>query len=563
MAGGSKRHKNESGSENNAIDVFPLLLSHSIFTAFHIKRLIRQYNWISIPLQIVFCDLTIMPTIAGPSLSSHKHIVSAGSEKFETLESAVCESETPRKRKLRSNSGDEAAAVDLLSGNSVCTPKKCKAHRRNAVSKEVREGSDENLAVDQLSDCLGSESNWNPRDEEQRRAVKEALHVSKAPLTIVCREDEQRHVFEFVKGCLDQQKSGSLYICGCPGTGKSLSMEKVVQQAGDWSKQEGLPPPDTLSVNCTSLTKTTDIFSKILGANESGKKADGYSSPLEHLQVLFSEKQESSSSRMMLIIADEMDYLITKDRGVLHDLFLLTTLPFSRCILIGVANAIDLADRFLPKLKSLNCKPLVITFRAYSNDQILKILKERLMVLPYVAFQSKALELCARKVAAASGDMRKALCVCRSALEILEIEVRGLSGPESQSPTPDDQMVRMDHMAAALSKTFKSPVVETIQSLPQHQQIIVCSAAKAFRGSKKDATVVELNKLYLEICKSRMISPAGITEFTNMCTVLNDQGILKFVKARGDKLKRVSLRVDESDITFALQGIRFFRNCLL
>jgi len=68
------------------------------------------------------------------------------------------------------------------------------------------------------------------------------------------------------------------------------------------------------------------------------------------------------------------------------------------------------------------------------------------------------------------------------------------------------------------------------------------------------------------------------------------QGILKLSLARDDKLKRVSLRVDEADITFALkvytlhslfiipkmqflkltpslfiapQEIRFFRNCLL
>ncbi|WZZ56742.1 hypothetical protein YC2023_056849 [Brassica napus] len=34
---------------------------------------------------------------------------------------------------------------------------------------------------------------------------------------------------------------------------------------------------------------------------------------------------------------------------------------------------------------------------------------------------------------------------------------------------------------------------------------------------------MKLNKLYLEICKSWAISPAGITDFTNMCTVLNDQ----------------------------------------
>lgn len=32
--------------------------------------------------------------------------------------------------------------------------------------------------------------------------------------------------------------------------------------------------------------------------------------------------------------------------------------------------------------------------------------------------------------------------------------------------------VRLDHMAVALSKTFKSPIVDTIQSLPQHQQVI-------------------------------------------------------------------------------------------
>ncbi|CAL9234851.1 unnamed protein product [Arabidopsis halleri] len=510
-----------------------------------------------------------MPTIAGPSSSPQKHVVGSRSEIIGGLRSA--EVNTSRKRKLRSDSAAEVAATTVLPVNSISTPLKWKSPRRCAVSspktsdEEIKEDSNENLAspVKKLSVCLDVKSKWNPRDDDQMKAVKEALHVSKAPSTVVCREDEQRRVFEFVKGCMEQKKAGSLYICGCPGTGKSLSMEKVRQQAEDWAKQAGLPCPETVSVNCTSLTKTTDIFSKILGKNESGKKANGSSSPLQQLQSLFSQKKQLSSSKMMLIIADEMDYLITKDRGVLHELFMLTTLPFSRCILIGVANAIDLADRFLPKLKSLNCKPFVVTFRAYSKEQILRILQERLVALPFVAFQSNALEICARKVSAASGDMRKALCVCRSALEILEIEVRGSIDQEPQGPAPEGLVVKMDHMIAALSKTFKSPVVDTIQSLPQHQQIIVCSAAKAFRGSKKDSTIAELNKLYLEICKSSMITPAGITEFTNMCTVLNDQGILKLSHARDDKLKRVSLRVDEADITFALKEIRFFRNCLL
>lgn len=48
----------------------------------------------------------------------------------------------------------------------------------------------------------------------------------------------------------------------------------------------------------------------------------------------------NSNSICRLIIADEMDYLITRDRGVLHELFMLTTLPFSRCILIGTSFAL-------------------------------------------------------------------------------------------------------------------------------------------------------------------------------------------------------------------------------
>lgn len=69
------------------------------------------------------------------------------------------------------------------------------------------------------------------------RAVKEALHVSTAPSNAVCREDEQKRAFDFVKTCMEQEKAASLYICGCPGTGKSLSMEKVKGQLIDWAKE--------------------------------------------------------------------------------------------------------------------------------------------------------------------------------------------------------------------------------------------------------------------------------------------------------------------------------------
>ncbi|XP_042479850.1 cell division control protein 6 homolog B-like [Macadamia integrifolia] len=323
---------------------------------------------------------------------------------------------TAQKRRLRSES---ELCSSISTPSKSCSPKKWKSPRK-CISSSPSTNGNENRALrttksprKRLSDSFPQNSKWNPKDPYQMRIVKEALHVSTAQSIIVCREEEQKRVLEFCKACIEQQKAGSLYACGCPGTGKTLSMEKVKQSLLEWINEEGFQSPDVLAINCTSLSKTSDIFSKISEKHCPRKKINGYSTPLQYLRNLFSQKHPSSE-KMTLVIVDELDYLITKDGSVLHDLFMLTTFPFSRFILIGIANALDLADRFLPKLQSLNCKPVVITFRAYSKDQILKILQQRLMALPYTVFQPQALELCARKVAAVSGDMRKALSVCRS-----------------------------------------------------------------------------------------------------------------------------------------------------
>ncbi|GER40170.1 cell division control 6 [Striga asiatica] len=505
---------------------------------------------------------------------------------------------TPRKSRLRSNSDDSIGSPARKSPRQCC---KGSPKSQLNVNDFLRSSWKNHLGTQEASANL-----YRMRYVEQLRAVKEALHLSTAPNTVICREDEHNRILDFCKKCIKEEKAGSLYMCGCPGTGKSLSMEKVKDILLNWAnecfpspgKQDGVQTPDIVSINCTSLTNPSEIFSKIIGQNRVKKKDNRATLSLQLLHNLYSQEQ-TPGSKMILIIADELDYLITRDRAVLHDLFMLTTMPFSKCIVLGIANAIDLADRFIPKLQSLNCKPTVITFRAYSKDQIISILKERLRALPYAVFQPQALELCARKVAAASGDMRKALSVCstvhasfrnglpyqenptccfRSAIEILEAETREANNdciPSSLDSVRDQQpaanatlidqvnnVVRIDHVAAALSKTFSSPVVDTIQSLPQHQQMILCSAVKLFRKGKKDTTISELNKSYVDVCKSTLIPPVSISELSSMCRVLDDQGILKLGQSRDGKITRVSLKVDGADIVFALQAIRFFRNCL-
>lgn len=68
-------------------------------------------------------------------------------------------------------------------------------------------------------------------------AVKEALHVSTLPSVVVCREDEQKKVLEFCKECVANEKAGCVYVSGCPGTGKSLSMARVERLLLDWTQE--------------------------------------------------------------------------------------------------------------------------------------------------------------------------------------------------------------------------------------------------------------------------------------------------------------------------------------
>ncbi|CAM6014463.1 unnamed protein product [Sphagnum balticum] len=447
--------------------------------------------------------------------------------------------------------------------------------------KDSSSRSSNSLQLCSTSSSL-EESMWDPTDPSDMMAVKTALHLSAVPSSILCREMEQEKVIRFCKTAVLEQRPSSMYVCGRPGTGKSLIMEKVKILCTDWTKEANMQTPEIISLNCTSLTDPRNIYQKLLKPNQGTEVIQSSAVCLKEIKKRLCDSMQRSvnhSKRMLLMIVDEMDYLITRDQAVLYDLFRLPTFPNSCCILIGVANAIDLTDRFLPNLRAMNCKPDVVTFPAYNKDQILEVLNQRLEGLSFTVFHPPALELCARKVAAASGDMRNALHVCRSALEILEGEVReeltnerdpGCSAKEDKtlkycqrtSSVLHKYLVQIDHMARALACTFRCPVVETIQGLPQHQQMVLCSAVRLFRRAKKDATLGEVNKAYLDLCKSTTMHSLAATEFSAICGVLADQALFKLGTSREERLRRVTLQVDEDDVNFALQGVRFFRNCL-
>lgn len=128
---------------------------------------------------------------------------------------------------------------------------------------------------------------------------------------------------------------------------------------------------------------------------------------------------------------DEIDCLVEQlksDQEILYSIFALSECTNARLAIVGIANALDLTDRLLPRLRIRDMEPELLHFSAYTVDQISEILKSRVSdaVAAGGMISSEAVELTARKVAT-STDLRKALDTIRSAVDAAELEGVGVT----------------------------------------------------------------------------------------------------------------------------------------
>lgn len=123
-----------------------------------------------------------------------------------------------------------------------------------------------------------------------------------------------------------------------------------------------------------------------------------------------------------LLILDEIDQLDSRKQSILYTIFEWPSYAASKLILIGIANALDLTDRILPRLQSkCELKPQLMHFAPYSKNQIMEIYKQRLESSGVTdVFSPMAVQLLAGKVAAVSGDARRALDIGRRVIELTE-----------------------------------------------------------------------------------------------------------------------------------------------
>ena len=416
---------------------------------------------------------------------------------------------------------------------------------------------------------------WDPTDIGVCNAVKNVLHMSTSLETTSeepkIRNEEWKTVRTFLLDRVSRAQAGSLYVSGVPGSGKSF----IVQQAIASSLVEVFgtkKKAKVVHINCMTLGDPRRIFGMVL---EKGfdKECTGGQYEKDHRYALGQLRKAAASAGgkkrkapgdMVILVLDEVDHLYQNQGDVLYDLFSLAEMSQSNIVFLGIANSIDLTLRLLPHLHNIGVEPTMVNFRAYAHSDLYALMQERLQSLDGPVFDAKAVELCCRKIAATSGDMRKCLNAAYAALENFISQTKAAAAAEEEEGERSNQgrmrkYVDLQHMSLALGKCLKLPLINGMRALPQHQQMILCSTAIS---KETEVLLTSLFTRYTDLCASSKISALAFNEFENACVSLHDQGLIAVNKKKNLHSKTLKLKVKMADIVFALQGIRFFHNIL-
>lgn len=124
-----------------------------------------------------------------------------------------------------------------------------------------------------------------------------------------------------------------------------------------------------------------------------------------------------------------------------------------------------------------------ITFPGYTHDQLMKIIQSRLEGVPGNIVESDAVQFASRKVAAVSGDARRALDICRRAVEIAESDLL-TSGTVPNTPSKSGNgekatkslgKVTIATVKRAIAEATTNPLQQYLRGIPLSSKVLLAA----------------------------------------------------------------------------------------
>ncbi|KAI0398418.1 P-loop containing nucleoside triphosphate hydrolase protein [Xylariaceae sp. FL0594] len=335
---------------------------------------------------------------------------------------------TPRKRRLKDIDEDEEAEIgdddDDDESSEDDTKSKLRTPRKKQKTSRISTPSSRNRVVIKkaleftpLATRFLSPSHHQSTPFQIARAQ---LHVASVPETLPCRETEFALVYSHLEAAITDGSGACIYISGTPGTGKTATVREVVSRLDDAVRADELDDFIFVEINGMKITDPHQAYSLLWEALR-GQRV----SPGQALDLLEREFSRPSPRRVpCVVLMDELDQLVTRNQGVMYNFFNWPGLRHSRLVVLAVANTMDLPERTLSNKISSRLGLTRVTFPGYNHEQLMRIIQSRLEGVPGNVVEPDAVQFASRKVAAVSGDARRALDICRRAVEIAEAEAK-------------------------------------------------------------------------------------------------------------------------------------------
>lgn len=308
----------------------------------------------------------------------------------------------------------------------------------------------------------------------------------------------------------DRNMRPILYICGAPGSGKTMSTRQLCDDVieahkatlEDWEKE-----PRAFYLNCSHLQN----FSK--------KRA--LDKILDHIEVSakarLNRPADDTKAFATILILDEIDLLcdLAGTENCLATVTSWASDPMNQLSIIGISNSVQ--DGKSRRLFDLGMGGNVLVFNTYRKEELVKITQSK---IGFSVVDKKALEFIAAKVSASSGDARRYLeLVCLSIDRCLEKLPQAMQDVELTKPV----VTIRDAMLAIRETNVKYK--DIIESLPFLDKVTLCTGVHLSRKlDSKPLSLGTLQKLTVE-CTGVDID-AGPEEFKESVERLMDSGLL-------------------------------------
>lgn len=436
---------------------------------------------------------------------------------------------------------------------------------------------EKNSIVDLLSQIKGHAKALNFSSESiysKAKALFQRGSGNEVSECLVGRESEAQLLRAFLEESVSSNSCNSMYISGPPGTGKTAQTnltldwlcKKPVVGNNELCKISGRPVK-VIRINCMTVTKPENIFhelyTSINGANGNKK---------HQFDDFYNFLSSPSEFESVIVFLDEMDYLITKDQQVLFQLFhcasqLKSAVLKTKLVVVGISNALDLTDKFLPRLRSNGFNPETLQFLPYNSDQIKRIVTSRLESLSdkenvrsgvaLSLMHPSAVQMCCRKCASVTGDLRKAFDICYKSIELVEQQARKLDN-FAELTIETAPKVLLSHVAKVCSLSFGDTSQQKITALNLLQKAVLCCL---FDNEKNNAaarssyvTVNELYEFYSRVsvpASENLLGKLKKGEFLEIISGLDSSSAIILSTGKGFSNVDIGKKVVRPNVPFA------------